>query len=429
MLQRIYGTAFDSKQDLDEYLKKLEAAAKCDHRRLGKELNLFSIHKEAGPGLVLWHPKGSVIRRIIEDFWKIEHIKRGYEIVYTPHIAKLDLWKTSGHWDFYREYLYSPMDIEGEQYILKPMNCILHIMIYQSKLRSYRELPIRYAELGTVYRYERSGVLHGLSRVRGFTQDDAHIFCRFDQLEDEVSRALELAIFMTKTFGFSSYEVMLSTRPEKYTGTLKDWELAISVLSRALDRQRQDYKIDPGEGVFYGPKIDIKFKDAIGRDWQGPTIQVDFNLPQKFNVNYIGEDGKEQPVAMVHRTVLGSMERFIASLTEHYGGAFPVWLSPLQVLCVPIADRHQEYTISLADEMQKDGIRVEVDSRQETVNQKIRQAQLNKVPYMLVVGDREVAAGTVSVRYRNNKQQSEPFSEFRKALKKAIRTRAKEIRP
>ena len=426
MLQRIYGTAFDSKAELEDYLRRLEEAARRDHRRLGRELDLFSISKEAGPGLVLWHPKGATIRRLIEDLWKAEHIKRGYEIVYTPHIAKLDLWKTSGHWDFYRDYLYSPMDIEGEQYIIKPMNCVFHIMIYQSRLRSYRELPIRYAELGTVYRFERSGVLHGLSRVRGFTQDDAHIFCRFDQLGDEVFRTLELALFMTRTFGFKNFKVMLSTRPEKFTGTLENWEMATGVLAEALKRQRQEYEIDPGEGVFYGPKIDIKFEDAIGRAWQGPTIQVDFNLPQKFSVSYVGEDGKEQPVAMIHRTVLGSMERFMASLTEHYGGAFPVWLSPVQVVLIPIADRHLEYTQSLAEQLNKDGIRVEVDSRQETVNQKIRQAQLNKAPYMLVVGDREVAAGTVSVRRRSGSQQSEPFTEFRRILKKKIRARSLE---
>ena len=426
MLQRIYGTAFESKAELDDYLKKLEEAARRDHRRLGRELDLFSVNKEAGPGLVLWHPKGATIRRLIEDFWKTEHIKRGYEIVYTPHIAKLDLWKTSGHWDFYREYLYSPMDIEGEQYIIKPMNCVFHIMIYQSRLRSYRELPIRYAELGTVYRYERSGVLHGLSRVRGFTQDDAHIFCRFDQLGEEVSRTLELALFMSKTFGFKNFKVMLSTRPDKFTGTPENWELATRVLAEALKRQRQEYEIDPGEGVFYGPKIDIKFEDAIGRAWQGPTIQVDFNLPQKFNVNYVGYDGKEQPVAMIHRTVLGSMERFMASLTEHYGGAFPVWLAPVQVVLIPIADRHLEYAQSLAEQLNKDCIRVEVDSRQETVNQKIRQAQMGKVPYMLVVGDREVAAGIVSVRRRDGSQQSEPFTEFRRTLKKRVRARSLE---
>ena len=428
MLQRIYGAAFDTKEALDEHLKKLDEALRRDHRKLGRELDLFSINPAAGPGLVLWHPKGSTIRRIIEDFWKEEHLKRGYDIVYTPHIAKLDLWKTSGHWQFYREYLYSPMEIEGEKYILKPMNCLHHIMIYQAKLHSYRELPLRYAELGTVYRYERSGVLHGLSRVRGFTQDDAHIFCRFDQLEDEVAAVLELAILMTDTFGFTGYKVLLSTRPDKYTGTIKDWDEATKILARALKRQKLTYDIDPGEGVFYGPKIDIKFEDAVGRDWQGPTIQVDFNLPQRFSVTYTGEDGREQPVAMVHRTVLGSMERFLASLTEHYGGAFPVWLAPLQVMFIPIADRHRDCAQKMAAKLKKGGVRVAVDARQETVNQKIRQAQLNKVPYMLVVGDREVAADTVSIRLRSGgKQTIQPFSTFRKAIARAIKTKTREL--
>ena len=291
MLQRIYGVAFDTKKALEEYLKKLKEAARRDHRKLGRELDLFSIHDEAGAGLVCWHPKGAVIRRVIEDFWKDEHIKRGYDIIYSPHIAKLGLWKTSGHWEFYRHYLYSPMEVEGEEYIVKPMNCLYHILIYKTRLRSYRELPLRWAELGTVYRYERSGVLHGLSRVRGFTQDDAHIFCRFDQLEEEVVGVLDLALFMIDAFGFDSYKVLLSTRPEKFTGTIKIWQEATETLARALDRKAIAYEIDPGEGVFYGPKIDIKFEDAVGRAWQGPTIQVDFNLPQRFIVTYIGEDG------------------------------------------------------------------------------------------------------------------------------------------
>ncbi len=350
MLQRIYGVAFDTEEALAEHLKKLEEAAKRDHRKLGRELDLFSIHEEAGPGLVHWHPKGAVIRRIIEDFWKDEHIKRDYDIIYTPHIAKLDLWKTSGHWEFYRDYLYSPIDVEGQEYIIKPMNCLGHILIYKTRLRSYRELPLRYAELGTVYRYERSGVLHGLSRVRGFTQDDAHIFCRFDQLEDEVTGVLDLARFMVDTFGFTDYQVLLSTRPVKYAGTIQAWEEATETLRRALARLRIDYNIDPGEGVFYGPKIDIKFEA-----WQGPTIQVDFNLPQRFNVTYIGEDNREHLVAMVHRTVLGSMERFLASLIEHYGGAFPVWLAPVQVMVIPVADHHLDYAHKLEAELRSEG--------------------------------------------------------------------------
>jgi threonyl-tRNA synthetase len=428
MLQRIYGVAFDTKKALDEHLEKLEEATKRDHRKLGAELDLYSIHEEAGPGLVHWHPKGAVIRRVIEDFWKDEHIKRGYDIIYTPHIAKLDLWKTSGHWEFYRDNMYSPMEIEGQEYVLKPMNCLGHILIYKTRLRSYRELPLRYAELGTVYRYERSGVLRGLSRVRGFTQDDAHIFCRFDQLEDEVVGVLDLARFMIDTFGFTTYRVLLSTRPEKYAGALKVWEEATDTLRRALEKLDVAYEIDPGEGVFYGPKIDIKFEDALGRGWQGPTIQIDFNLPQRFDVTYIGEDGREHSVAMVHRTVLGSMERFLASLIEHYGGAFPVWLAPFQVMIIPIADRHLDYAHQLEDELRNEGIRAKVDTRSERVNLKIRQAQLDKVPYMLIVGDKEVADSTISVRLRSGEQAaSQSLDSFKESVKAAIASRAKDL--
>ncbi len=424
MLQRIYGIAFDTEEALAQHLREVDEAARRDHRKLGRELDLFSLHEEAGPGLVHWHPKGAVIRRVIEDFWRDEHIKRGYDIVYTPHIAKLDLWKTSGHWEFYRDYLYSPMEVEGQEYIIKPMNCLGHILIYKTKLHSYRELPLRYAELGTVYRYERSGVLHGLSRVRGFTQDDAHIFCRFDQLEDEVAGVLDLARFMVDTFGFTNYQVLLSTRPEKYAGTTQAWEEAIETLSQALNRLSLAYNIDPGEGVFYGPKIDIKFEG-----WQGPTIQVDFNLPQRFNVTYISQDGKEHLVAMIHRTVLGSMERFLASLIEHYGGAFPVWLAPVQVMVIPVADRHLDYAHKLEAELKSEGVRAEVDARSERVNLKIRQAQLNKIPYMLVVGDKEVAASTVSIRLRSGEQlASQSFDSFKKAIRTAIVDKVKELR-
>ena len=429
MLQRVYGVAFDTEAALTDYLKKLDEAAKRDHRKLGKELDLFSLHEEAGPGLVHWHPKGAMIRRVIEDFWKDEHIKRGYDLVYTPHIAKVDLWKTSGHWEFYRDYLYSPMEVEGQEYIIKPMNCLGHILIYKTSQHSYRELPLRYAELGTVYRYERSGVLHGLSRVRGFTQDDAHIFCRFDQLEEEVVRVLDLTQFMMKTFGFTKHKVLLSTRPGKYAGALEIWEEATETLRKALVRSGIAYDVDPGEGVFYGPKIDTKIEDALGRDWQGPTVQVDFNLPQRFNVTYIGEDSQEHLVAMVHRTVLGSMERFLASLIEHYGGAFPVWLAPVQVMVIPVADRHLDYARKLEAELKSEGVRVEVDARSETVNLKIRQAQLDKIPYMLVVGDREVAASTVSVRWRSGEQlTSQPFASFKQSIREAIISRAKELR-
>jgi len=428
MLQRIYGVAFDTKEALAEHLKKIEEAARRDHRKLGVELELFSIHEEAGPGLIHWHPKGAIIRRIIEDFWKDEHVRRGYDILYTPHISKAGLWKTSGHLDFYRDSMYSPMEVEGQEYIIKPMNCLGHILIYKTRLRSYRELPLRYAELGTVYRYERSGVLHGLSRVRGFTQDDAHVFCRFDQLEDEVAGVLDLALFMIRTFGFANYQVLLSTRPEKYTGSIEFWEEATETLRKALARLKVDYNVDPGEGVFYGPKIDIKLEDALGRGWQGPTIQVDFNLPQRFDVTYIGEDSREHPVAMIHRTVLGSMERFLASLIEHYGGAFPVWLAPVQVMVIPLTDRHLDYACKLEAELREEGIRVKVDARSERVNLKIRQAQLGKVPYMLVVGDKEVAASTVSVRSRSGEQlTSQSIDNFIETVRTVVTNRAKEL--
>ena len=401
MLQRVYGVAFESPEELDGYLALQAEAAKRDHRKLGKELDLFSIHEEIGPGLICWHPKGALIRQIIEDFWKAEHMKRGYDIVYTPHIAKLDLWKTSGHWEFYRDYLFSPMEIEEQQYMLKPMNCLAHILIYKNQLQSYRNLPLRYAELGTVYRYERTGVLYGLARVRGFTQDDAHIFCRPDQVEQEVTEVVKLAQFMMSSFGFGEYELLLSTRPEKYAGTVSMWDEATEALKHVLEKLGLRYEVDPGEGVFYGPKIDIKLKDAVGHVWQGPTIQVDFNLPQRFDVCYIGEDGLEHSVVMIHRTVLGSMERFLACLVEHYGGAFPVWLSPVQATIVPISDRHAGYAREIGRDFRYDGIRVRVDDRSERMNLKIREAQLEKVPYMLVVGDKEMASSGVSLRLRS----------------------------
>ncbi len=398
MLQRVYGIAFEASDELQNYLALEAESEKRNHRKLGRELDLFSIHEEIGPGLICWHPKGSIIRQTIEDFWKTEHIKRGYSIVHTPHIAKLDLWKASGHWDFYREYLYPPMEIEEQEYLLKPMNCLGHILIFKSQLRSYRHLPLRYAELGTVYRYERSGALYGLARVRGFTQDDAHIFCRPDQIEDEVAKVLNLAQFMMHTFGFQEYDVFLSTRPEKYAGSPEMWEESTASLTNVLKQLGIDYKIDPGEGVFYGPKIDIKLKDALGHTWQGPTIQVDFNLPLRFNVCYIGEDGQEHSVTMIHRTVLGSMERFLACLIEHYGGSFPVWLSPVQAMVVPIADRHVHYAREIESELSSSGIRVQVDDRSERMNLKIREAQLEKIPYMLIAGDKEVTSGSISLR-------------------------------
>ena len=401
MLQRIYGTAFESEKGLEEFLSKRAEAEKRDHRKLGRELDLFSIHEEAGAGLIYWHPKGALIRTIIEDFWRAEHRKRGYELVYTPHIAKADLWEKSGHLKFYRESMYPAMDIEGQDYLVKPMNCPGHILIYKTKLRSYRQLPMRIAELGTVYRWERSGVLHGLTRVRGFTQDDAHIFCRPDQLEEEVVGVIKLALFMLKAFGFEEYQIFLSTKPEKYAGSLESWEEATETLKRALLGLNLLYTIDPGEGVFYGPKIDIVLQDALGRAWQGPTIQVDFNLPERFDVNYIGEDGREHQVVMVHRTVLGSMERFLGCLIEHYGGAFPLWLAPTQIVVIPIAERHLDYAQKVASELRDGGFRVELDDRSERMNYKIREAQLQKIPYMLIIGDKEIGNATVSVRLRS----------------------------
>lgn len=398
MLQRIYGTAFENSKSLEKYLQNLEEAKKRDHRKLGRELDLFNFYEDGGPGLAYWHPKGGMIRKIIEDFWKDEHLKRGYELVYTPHIAKIDLWKRSGHLDFYRENMYSPIDIEGQEYILKPMNCPFHILIYKSRLRSYRELPVRFAELGTVYRYERSGVLHGLLRVRGFTQDDAHIFCTPDQLEKEMLDCVEFARFLMETFGFREYVVNLATRPEKFAGTKEDWDTAESTLARALTEKGIPYVIDGGGAVFYGPKIDIKIKDALGREWQGPTVQFDFNLSGRFNVTYKGQDGQEHLVYMVHRALLGSLERFMGCLIEHYAGAFPLWLAPLQVMVMPITERNLDYAKEVADRLRAGGIRVEMDSRSEKINLKIREAQLQKIPYMAVVGDREAESGTISVR-------------------------------
>ena len=412
MLQRIYGTAWPTKKELDAYLTRLEEAEKRDHRKLGRELDLFSFSDDVGPGLALWHPKGALIRKIIEDFWKEEHLKRGYELVMVPHIARVGLWVTSGHWDFYRDSMFSPMEVEGSDYVVKPMNCPEHILIYKSATRSYRELPIRWAELGTVYRFERSGVLHGLLRVRGFTQDDAHIFCTEEQIETEIMGVLDLTTYMLRTFGFTEYEVYLSTRPEKFVGTPENWERATEALRSALEKRGLSYSIDPGEGVFYGPKIDIKIKDALGRAWQCTTVQVDFNLPERFDVRYKGADNLDHRPIMIHRAILGSLERFIGCLVEHYAGAFPVWLSPVQVAVLPIADRHNEYAESVARRLREAGARVDVDARTESVNKKIRDAQLVKLPYMLVVGDKEVESGTVAVRDREGDKGPKALEEF-----------------
>ncbi|MGB9301758.1 MAG: threonine--tRNA ligase, partial [Anaerolineae bacterium] len=403
MLQRIYGTVWSAADDLQAYLERLEELEKRDHRRLGKELELYSVHEEAGAGLVHWHPKGGMIRTVIEDFWRKEHYKAGYDVVYTPHIGRAQLWEDSGHLDFYRELMYSPMDIEGQEYFIKPMNCPFHIMIYKSRLRSYRELPLRWAELGTVYRFERSGVLHGLMRVRGFTQDDAHVFCAPDQIDEEISRVLSFSLFIWRSFGFAEYKVYLSTRPEKYVGEPERWAQSEEALRRALDKEGLPYEVDEGAGAFYGPKIDISIKDALGRLWQCTTIQVDFNLAERFDLTFIGEAGKGARPYMVHRALLGSLERFLGILIEHYGGAFPVWLSPIQAILIPITDRHVEYAKHVEVQLRAAGLRTEVDSRSERMQAKIRDAQLQKVPYMLVVGDREMEAGAVAVRLRTEK--------------------------
>ncbi len=402
MLQRIYGTAWNSATELEEYLWKLEEARKRDHRRLGRELDLFSISEDVGPGLILWHPKGGMVRKITEDFCREEHEKGGYNFVYTPHIGKANLWETSGHLDWYQENMYSPIDIEGQQYYLKPMNCPFHVEIYKSQLRSYRDLPLRYAEWGTVYRYERSGVLHGLLRVRGFTQDDAHLFCRPDQMPQEIDRVLQFSLNLLRAFGFKDFQAYLATRnPEKSAGKPEDWEAPTEALIQALDRAEIPYQIDEGEAVFYGPKIDLKIKDALGREWQLSTIQFDFILPEHFDMTYVGEDGREHRPYMIHRALLGSMERFMGVLIEHYGGAFPVWLAPVQAAIIPIADRHMEYAHSLASQLKDAKLRVQVDDRGERMNAKIRDAQMQKIPYMLVIGDREVEAGTAAVRLRS----------------------------
>ena len=401
MLQRIYGTAFESQEALDEYLNQLEEAKLRDHRLLGRELDLFSVHEEVGPGLVIWHPKGARVKGIVENYWREEHYSRGYDLVSTPHIGRSTLWETSGHLDFYAENMYAAMDMDGQDYYLKPMNCPFHIMYYQNGLRSYRDLPMRIGELGSVYRYERGGVLHGLLRVRGMTQDDAHIFCTPDQIEEEVDGVLDLTFHLLRSFGFSEFQVMLSTMPEKAVGDPERWEVATESLRRTLEARGLAYEVDEGGGAFYGPKIDIHIRDAIGRLWQCTTVQFDFNLPERFALTYVGEDGAEHQPYMVHRALLGSIERFMGVLIEHYGGAFPVWLAPVQAVVIPIADRHLEYARQVEDQLATSGIRVQTDARSERMNAKIREAQVQKVPYMLVVGDREAEAGAAAVRLRS----------------------------
>jgi threonyl-tRNA synthetase len=402
MLQRIYGTAWNSADELEQYMWRLEEARKRDHRRLGKELDLFSANEEVGAGLILWHPKGGMVRKLAEDFVREEHDRGGYEFVYSPHIGKASLWATSGHLEWYKDDMYAPLDIEGQEYYLKPMNCPFHVHIYKSQLRSYRDLPLRFAEWGTVYRYERSGVLHGLMRVRGFTQDDAHLFCRPDQMPEEIDRVLQFSLNVLRAFGFKDFQAYLSTRNEvKFAGDPKDWEAPTEALRLALERAEVPYQIDEGEATFYGPKIDLKVEDALGREWQLSTIQFDFNLPERFELSFIGEDGQEHRPYMIHRALMGSMERFMGVLIEHYAGAFPVWLAPVQVVLIPIADRHQDYAEKVADKLEQAGLRVEVDTRSDRMSAKIRDAQMQKIPYMLVVGDRESEAGKVAVRLRS----------------------------
>ncbi|GAB6191973.1 threonine--tRNA ligase [Desulfocastanea catecholica] len=422
VLQRIYGTAFYDKKDLNKHLMALEEAKKRDHRKLGKELELFTIQDAIGPGLILWQPKGAQLRRLIEDFWKDEHYRHDYELLYTPHIARQDLWKTSGHLDFYSENMYSSMSIDEVQYQLKPMNCPFHIGIYNSLKRSYRDLPIRWCELGTVYRYERAGALHGLLRVRGFTQDDAHIFCRPDQLEDEIFNILDLNLHILKSFGFDEYDIYLSTRPEKYVGSDANWERATEALKRALEKKGLGYMIDPGEGVFYGPKIDIKIKDQLGRSWQCSTIQVDFNLPERFEMSYTGTDNTEHQPIMIHRALMGSLERFIGVLIEHYAGAFPIWFAPVQARILNITDDQAAYGETVYKELRKAGLRVEKDLRNEKLNYKIREAQVAKIPYMLIIGDKEMADGTVTVRLRSGENLAPmPIADFAAKIADEVR--------
>ncbi len=405
MLQRIYGTSFFDKEELKKYLSFLEEVKKRDHRKLGRDLDLFSTNDEIGAGLIIWHPYGALIRRNIEDFWISEHYKSGYSILYSPHIAKLNLWKTSGHTEFYKDNMYSPMEIDGIEYEIKPMNCPFHLHVFKSSIRSYKDLPIRYAELGTVYRYERSGVLHGLLRVRGFTQDDAHIFCREDQIEDEILNVLDFTIFILKTFGFENYDIYLSTRPEKYVGTNESWERATNALKRALEIKNLLFQEDPGEGVFYGPKIDIKVKDALNRPWQCSTIQVDFNNPERFDINYRGSDGKEHRPIMIHRALMGSLERFFGILIEHYAGAFPLWLSPVQVKVLTIAERHKDFADKVFHFLKDKGIRTELDIENEKIGYKIRNATIMKVPYLIIIGDKEVAEDRITVRKRTGENE------------------------
>jgi threonyl-tRNA synthetase len=428
-LQRIYGTAFFSQKELDEYLARLEEAKKRDHRVLGKQLDLISVQEVAGPGLIFFHPKGALVRKLLEDWMREQYLKRGYSLVSTPHVARDSLWKVSGHLDYYADAMFAPMELDDGSYRPKPMNCPMHILIYQDRQRSYRDLPVRLGELGTVYRYERSGVLHGLLRVRGFTQDDAHIFCTPGQIEDEIVSCVEFAVDVLKTFGFDRYHAELSTWDKgvsgKFLGTAGQWELAEGALHRAVERAGLEVKVMPEEAAFYGPKIDIKLVDCLDRPWQLSTVQFDFNLPQRFNLEYVGEDGRKHQPLMVHRALYGSVERFFGILLEHYAGAFPVWLAPVQAVVMPIADRHADYARGVLDRLTGAGLRAELDGRNEKVNYKIREAQLQKVPYMLVAGDREAAEGTVAVRNRKKGDLgARPLGEFIESVRQIVESRS-----
>ncbi len=428
-LQRIYGTAFFTKKDLDAYLTQVEEAKKRDHRRIGKDLDLFSIQEEAGPGLIFWHPRGGIIRKEIEDWLRSELLARGYDMVFTPHAMRLHLWKTSGHANWYRENMFGVMEVENDEYQLKPMNCPGHILIYKSRVRSYRELPMRLAEFGTVYRYERSGVMHGLLRVRGFTQDDSHIFCMPEQVESEVQACIEFAFAVLKQFGFDQYQVELSARDpqhaDQYAGSLEDWDRAEGALMSTLKRMDIPFKYIPGEAVFYGPKIDVKMVDAIGRPWQLTTVQFDFNLPGRFGLEYVGTDGRAHTPIMVHRALLGSIERFFGVLIEHYAGAFPVWLAPIQAVVLPISEKHQVWAKEVADSLRNSGVRIQLDDRNEKLNARIRDAQMQKVPFMLVLGDREAAARSVAVRRRDTGDTgTQTLADFIRLIRQLIDTRA-----
>jgi threonyl-tRNA synthetase len=417
MLQRIYGTAWLTEKDLKDYLARLEEIEKRDHRRVGRELGLYSTHEEAGPGLIYWHPKGGRIRQAVEDYWRAQHRRNGYEILFTPHIGRAWLWQTSGHLGHYKENMYAPMEIDEQDYYLKPMNCPFHILIYMSETRSYRDLPLRWAELGTVYRYERSGVLHGLLRVRGFTQDDAHIFCSPGQIESEILEVLRFSLRIWKDFGFENIKAYLATRPKNSVGDEADWNIAIESLKKAVRAEGLAYEMDEGGGAFYGPKIDLKIKDALGREWQMTTIQFDFNEPARFGMTFVDSDGKEKRPFMVHRALLGSLERFFGVLTEHYGGAFPVWLAPVQAVVIPVAPAFNDYAGEIARRLKLADFRAEADLSDSRMNAKIRSAQAQKVPYMLVVGGNEQAASAVSVRTRSGEQMNNmPLEEFVKFL-------------